>query len=76
MKTFDDYLEMAKKPTTNEMYILFTQINKDAQKSGASVVNLTDVNYYTHQIENIYGVDYDSAKLLAKSLAQYVKEKK
>jgi len=76
MKTFDDYLEMAKTPSVHDMFVLFTLVNKDAKKNGDSVVRLTDWDYYSTQIQNIYGVDDDTAESLAKQLAQYVKAHK
>jgi hypothetical protein len=50
MKTFHDYLEAAKIPSITDMYILFTQINKDSKKSGDQVISLTNWDYYSHQL--------------------------
>lgn len=50
---FDSFLSEGKKPTVTELIKMFTNVNKDAEKSGESVVDLSDTEYYAQQIQNI-----------------------
>jgi len=56
-------------PTTEKLIKMFNSINED---SPSSYVCLTDVDYYAEQIENIYEVSENSAKLAAQDMADHI----
>ena len=55
---------------------MFNQINKDSAGNGDPVVSLSDVEYYTEQIINIYGLEYTEANGLAKDMAKLYEDEK
>lgn len=59
-------------PTVAEMIDLFNKVNADCEETGESVVALTDVEFYSEQIENIYEVNSKTARALAEQLAAAV----
>jgi hypothetical protein len=59
-------------PTVKQLKDLFTQVNKDCAKTGEAVVKLTDWEYYSAQIQNIYELGENESIRLAKQLAQEV----
>ena len=71
-------------PTIAELYNTFIKINQDVLKTGEQQVDLTDYDYYTDQIYNMYFEDlvdgsndeelYRKAESLAKNLAMYAKQ--
>ena len=67
-------------PTTKELYNMFTAINKDIDATGGQVMPLTDVEYYTEQINNIFfnnvtgEDDFEAAEQMAKDMAQAAKK--
>jgi hypothetical protein len=84
MKEIEDMLETSegKEMTAKELFDMFTQINKDAKDNGEQEVKLTDVEYYTDQINNIFfnnvsGKDnFPKAEKMAKSMAEYAAKQK
>lgn len=48
---------------------MFNRINEDCKISGEQVVPLSNVEYYTHQISNIYDIKYEKAKVQAIQMA-------
>lgn len=69
-----------KKPSTKELFDMFTKINQDAKENGEDEVPLTDVEFYTDQINNIFfnyvtGKDnFPGAKKMAQDMAEYAKK--
>ena len=63
-------------PTVEELYKMFTKVNDDCIKNGEEAVALTEVEYYTEQINNIFfdskDETYSMAEFMAKELADYV----
>lgn len=78
IKLFENF-DTSKLPTPKELFDMFTKINDDSVKiSGPDgYVALSDVEYYTDQINNIYfnnvtgDDDFETAEKLAKSMAKY-----
>jgi hypothetical protein len=62
-------------PPTPELVKMFEQINKDCEESGEGVVELTDIDYYSDQIANIFEVDEDTARVAAEQMAEFIKNK-
>jgi hypothetical protein len=59
---------MAITMTTIELKQMFDRINVDCAKSGESVVDYDDTEFYTDQICNIFEVDKDTASKTAHQL--------
>lgn len=70
-----------KSPKLEDMIAMFDKINKDELSSGGrpGIDNayrpLTDWEYYSDQIENIYGVSMAKARELAKQMAEFAKKR-
>jgi hypothetical protein len=62
-------------PTTKELFDMFTKINIDSEKLGQNVVHLSDIEYYTDQINNLYfnSDDINKSKEMAKLMSDYSK---
>jgi hypothetical protein len=64
-----------KAPNVEELIRMFSKVNVDCKASGESVVKLTDVEYYAHEIQNIYELPDAKSDSLAKAMADEVKKR-
>lgn len=53
---------------------MFNQINRDCLLGEDQVVPLDNIEYYTQQIMNIYGLEYYEANQLARDMSNLPKE--
>ena len=63
-------------PPAEELFRIFSRINVDCLKTGESVVDFTDVEYYTEQISAIWedsDATWDGVKAAAIGLRDYAK---
>ncbi len=78
VKLFESFVNEGEKlPTVEELIELFTKVNADSKENGEEEeIPLTDVDYYSGQIENLYfGGELDPCKdavRLAKEMADKV----
>jgi hypothetical protein len=69
-------LSEGKLPPVAELFRIFSQINVDCLKSGESVVDFTDIGYYSDQISAIWEdnrVTDEEANAAANQLRDYAK---
>jgi len=75
-ENFDAPMSESRTPSVDELIDLFTRVNRDIKhdKTGESIVPLTDWEYYSEQIENIFGLDAKKARELAKEMAAHLND--
>lgn len=65
---------MKKAIRVQDLHALLTTLNEEAVANGEVFVPFTDIDYYTEQIANIYGVDEAEARKLAGALSYFIPE--
>lgn len=61
-------------PDIKVLISLFSSVNEECKHTKRPVVSLTDIDYYTDQISNLFSLPYEESNKLAKEMASKMLE--